>query len=734
METENEQFKKNSLPTILEEALRYISIGFSPIPLGLITKNSDNKKTIEYPIKWKEFQYKQATPEQIKKWDCKNLGIVTGEVSGVLVLDADSYKKSFDSELLRSFRLPITPVQQTASGGTQYFFKLPKGLIIKNDVCIGHKESGIDIRASGGMVIVPPSNTPYGEYIWLISPFDTPLADIPQNLLELLKDDSENEYKTRKTLPDLVGLKEGEGRNNAMASFIGKLLNATPKENWDKEVWVMAQEVNLTYKPPLQNNELRSIYESITKIANENISKLSIENEKETDPESSIKNNLRKILKKNQPQGIWEISEYLINRHNIKTIGNRDNTKDIYLYKNGVYKIDYGLIKEEIVHITQDLVKSTFREEVIKMIKEKTYKDRECFIIDRNLINFKNGIYNIKSKELIVHKPEYLFLHQLPINYNPSADCPKLKEFLNQILDEESVKVIQEWFGYCLYRSYFIKKAIILLGERDTGKTTLLKILTKFLGIENISSVSLQKLSSDKFAISNLFQKQANIYDDLSFKDINDNGIFKMLTGGGSVTGERKFGDLFPFNNYAKLTFSCNKIPNIKDTNDDAYFSRWILLRFEYKSDNPDKFLFEKISTDIEMSGLLNFVLEGLYRILDTQDFNYKKTPEEIKLEMTMSASSLAQFVNDELEVVSDPNIFITKDDIYQEFINYVKKHSLPVASKEAIGKNLHRFITVNTGKKSIKNDETGKMEQVNSWLGLKFKNFKSKNNEIPSG
>lgn len=266
----NEEIIKTRKDTITEEALKYISLGFSVIPLGSISKDTDGRKIIGYPQGgWKKYQERIATKEEVLQWNCENLGIVTGNISSILVLDTDTYKEKFDSELLKTFCLPITPVQETASGGKQYLFRLPKGMTIKNAVCIGTKDSGIDIRANGGMIISPPSRTHYGDYCWIISPFDTPIADIPPKLLELLSKSSEVEYKPSKTLPELAGLKEGEGRNSAMASFLGKLLVYMPFDKWDSDVLPVAQAVNNTYSPPLDNKEFSNIYKSITKIESE---------------------------------------------------------------------------------------------------------------------------------------------------------------------------------------------------------------------------------------------------------------------------------------------------------------------------------------------------------------------------------------------------------------------------------------------------------------------------------
>lgn len=259
---------------ITEEALRYESLGFSVMPLGEITKDTSGKKNIQYVGLWKKFQTHRASREEIKSWNARNLGIVTGPISNLLVVDLDTYKEGYDNELARSLDLPITPTAQTASGGLQLFFKWPEGVSIKNDVSIGHAGSGIDIRAEGGMVIASPSKTSYGEYFWQIDPFETPLAEIPPKLLGLIAQQGGSEYKPKKRLSELLGLKEGEGRNTALASIVGKMLLTTLPEAWDEEVWPIAVAVNKTYIPPMELSEVESIYKSITKIETERRSQL----------------------------------------------------------------------------------------------------------------------------------------------------------------------------------------------------------------------------------------------------------------------------------------------------------------------------------------------------------------------------------------------------------------------------------------------------------------------------
>jgi len=349
------------------------------------------------------------------------------------------------------------------------------------------------------------------------------------------------------------------------------------------------------------------------------------------------------------------------------------------------------------------------------MIKDLTLTNRNDFKVEENLINLNNGIFNITTKELIPHNHEYLFFTKIPVNYDINAKCLKIEKFLNEILPEHVAEIILEWFGYCLYRRYFIKKAIIFVGERDTGKSTLIKLFERFIGKENTSGVSLQKMATDKFASSNLYNKYINLYDDLSFKDINDNGSFKIATGGGIITGEKKFEEPFQFENFSKLTFACNKIPDVKDANDDAYFSRWIIIPFLAEIKEVDKFLTNKITTEEELSGLLNLAIAGLCRILEKQDFSYNKTPDEVKKEMLLSGSMIANFVNDRLEEKIDA--WVSKDDMHEECARYAQSNNLPTVSKQILGRKLpnHSGYIID-GTKFIG------VKQTQGWRNVKIK------------
>ena len=116
---------------------------------------------------------------------------------------------------------------------------------------------------------------------------------------------------------------------------------------------------------------------------------------------------------------------------------------------------------------------------------------------------------NLKKEKFSPHSPRYNFRTSIPINYNKKADCPKIKKFFQDILYEDDFLLIQEWFGYVLYNKYFEKKAVILFGDTNTGKTITLDLISTFIGEANTTSLSLQNISHGKSF--DLFTFQATI-------------------------------------------------------------------------------------------------------------------------------------------------------------------------------------------------------------------------------
>ncbi|MBA7490723.1 hypothetical protein ES702_01266 [subsurface metagenome] len=333
--------------------------------------------------------------------------------------------------------------------------------------------------------------------------------------------------------------------------------------------------------------------------------------------------------------------------------------------------------------------------EILEKVKRKTEINVEEFNkIDIGLVCLENGVLDLKNGKIKEHSPIYYFKKKLPLVYNKSKKCPEIEKFFSDVLYPEDIKLMYEWFGYNLYNVYFEKKAMILFGDPDTGKTITLNLLTNFIGEQNKIGLSLQKISGGKsFDLIYLKDKYSNIYDDLSVKDLKDGGGFKIATGGGYIQGEVKFGEAIDFKTFAKLIFACNKIPPIKEVDDKAYYNRWLPIPFDniFEEKEKDKFLMEKLNTQDEMSGLLNLAIKGLNRLFDNNKFSFKKSRKEVEEIMQRSSHPLSAFSQDCLEEEIGNNI--NKQTMFEVYSNWCKKEGKARMTKEQIGRQLEKFV-----------------------------------------
>lgn len=189
-----------------------------------------------------------------------NIGIATGDASGVLVLDIDSRsggEESLSNLELKFERLPDTPAVLTGGGGVHFYFRMPNSDIRNSAGAIG---SGIDVRGNGGYVIAPPSLHLSGEtYGWspALHPSKVSTVPVPGWLLERM---SPRSFKSNeaKVLPHKI--REGE-RNSWMTSVAGSMRR---KGFCGDAIYAaISIENNRRCDPPMDDREVRRIANSI---------------------------------------------------------------------------------------------------------------------------------------------------------------------------------------------------------------------------------------------------------------------------------------------------------------------------------------------------------------------------------------------------------------------------------------------------------------------------------------
>ncbi|HMB45764.1 MAG TPA: phage/plasmid primase, P4 family, partial [Candidatus Methanoperedens sp.] len=370
-------------------------------------------------------------------------------------------------------------------------------------------------------------------------------------------------------------------------------------------------------------------------------------------------------------EAINELTGLLIKLYHIKTM---KDTDQVMVYIDGYYHLDGEKdIRSEVNQVFQDNYTSKIFGDILDKIQASTTISRAEFQEPLNKINLKNGVLDIRSKGLDLHNPDFNFLYKLNIDYNPAQDCPAIKQFLHEVTaNENDYQCLQEYIGYTLLSGYPFRVFLVLYGSGANGKSIFIYLIRNFIGEDNVSVVSLQQLQADRFAPARLYGKKANVFADIPPLKMKSTDIIKSLTGfTDKISGEKKFKDTFEFVNGAKLIFSANQLPQVDDET-DAFWNRVILIDFpnKFEGKKDDKELIKKLTTREELSGLLNFALQGLDQLLKNGRFTYD---HDTTYERWQKNTEVENPVQDFMEKCIETRIdaLATKEALYDAYVVY---------------------------------------------------------------
>jgi P4 family phage/plasmid primase-like protien len=499
--------------------------------------------------------------------------------------------------------------------------------------------------------------------------------------------------------PD-IRILQGERHLTLLAVADSLLLRHSKKGKTESRLKEFFAQINhdLCDPVPLSEDEINAIWLSATEF---------VSNVIENDEEKGL-----------EPPSIIEIaSEAIMEKYKLLTI---EESKEIRCYHNGVYVPGGEILIEKVAEAIYgyDLA-NRHLSEIKGHIMRKTYRQRAEIDADINIINLKNGLYNIQTGEFKEHIPDYLSINQVPIVYNPKATPQLFGQFLSQVLYPQEIRTAVELMAYTFYRDNLFEIITILFGYGANGKSVFTGLLTALHGAKNVSNVPLSAMLDDRFALSDLEGKSVNIDTEVTSTTIRDTSVLKKITGRQPIRIQRKNERAYDALLHTKLFFSANKIPMAYDES-DAFFRRKVILSFPNKfegdrgpnRDDPD--LLKKLTTEEEISGVFNVLMMALKRLL-TQNriFTREKTIEQRRERYTTAASPIEAFLEDAIaedSVVSDT---VVKERLYQAYKRFCNKHNLAILSKENLGKIL---------KKKYKEDREPSGKRQTLWKGMKLK------------
>jgi putative DNA primase/helicase len=313
--------------------------------------------------------------------------------------------------------------------------------------------------------------------------------------------------------------------------------------------------------------------------------------------------------------------------------------------------------------------------------KEKLYDQLRSGVMqmvpeidDKVSINLKNGTYDIArtKRELRAFDKRDFLRYQLAFSYEPEGTAPMFQLFLDKVLPDPSCqKILAEYLGYIFIKGHVLKleKVLLLYGAGSNGKSVIFDILRALVGNENISHYSLQSLCDQSGTTrANLANKLLNYSSELNGDLSADK--FKQLASGEPIEARHLYASPFTLVDYSKLMFNANELPwKVEHTH--GFFRRFLILPFNViiPKKEQDKQLAKKIIAN-ELPGVFNWVMQGLKRLLQQEDFTESEVSNEVLNQFMIDSDTVQLYLQDNGQTPSS-NTYEPLKDIYEGYRLY---------------------------------------------------------------
>jgi len=360
----------------------------------------------------------------------------------------------------------------------------------------------------------------------------------------------------------------------------------------------------------------------------------------------------------------------------------------VYDQETGIFN-DNGeaVVRTELTDGLEEQYKVHGMREALDHIRGRTIVAKQEIGGPEGYVAAENCVIDLDDGERREHSPDFRFLSRLGCEYDPDANAPKFNAFLKQVVPSGSDrKKLQEYAGYTLMHwGLPYHKALFLVGPTASGKSTFLDTINAMLGVETVASLTPQQLTGERFSGAELFEKWANIRNDIPAATVENTGMFKEIIGGDPMKAERKRKDPFMFEPTAKHLFAANELPST-ESDDEAFYRRILLVPFPetVPAADRDKHLDEKLQS--ELPGVLNWALSGYERLQKQAAFTGDRSPGETQQTWQKWADSVSRF---EKAALTDGSDEIVKTDVYAAYLEYCRQEGIPSDTQHSMTRSL---------------------------------------------
>lgn len=453
---------------------------------------------------------------------------------------------------------------------------------------------------------------------------------------------------------DLLGLKDGQGRNSAMYSHLLTTLEQYGTELVDNETLeVLASFINnKVFADPMDEQELGATIKSVL----------------DKNPAPGEQQWLN-------PKDMVMTSEVLAKRLDLHYFNNQIYFKQMDRYITDTNK----LLREIDKHIK---LKPSQHKQLLELFRIKSTAVEE----DDFPIQLPNGVVIDDGEPILIEAgftPYFLDVQYDEEAYNEDVD--KFLDFFTCGRKDLRI-VIEEMFGHILMTKSFPHKVFFFQSEKgNNGKSTFLKMLQAFANGLDIN-VPLDKFDDDT-SVFGLSGKLMNIADDIDASYLDKSANFKTLASGDPIMIRPIYSTGITLKSKATLIFTCNKMPQFRDKTGGIARRLTVIPCDAYVTD-IDEEMDDKLSSETAKSYILKLALEGIKRIrANGNKLSHSETIEQQTTNYFLESDSVLSFLHNYNDKVEGKK---TRD-VYAMYVAYCEEEGHKAAGSTEFGRRLRK-------------------------------------------
>lgn len=314
-------------------------------------------------------------------------------------------------------------------------------------------------------------------------------------------------------------------------------------------------------------------------------------------------------------------------------------------------------------------------------------------LTDKVVVPTRSGYVHLVGSDLVLHEPDPALglTHCLACDYVPNAPCPPgFAAFLQRVLPDPAVAGrVQEYIGYTLMPDARYQRAQFWLGEGANGKGVLANIVQALHG--RVAAMALDQLSG--FALSALVGANLIYVDEVPRKPFDEQRLKSMIAGE-RIPIDRKYREPLSVAVRGKWLVLGNHLPAITD-HSVGFWRRWDVVPFAVTipERERDPQLAERVMRE-ELSGVLNWALDGLVRLLKRGGFD-PVVPEPMRLlmrEAKTQTNSVVAWMED-LGVGLGDAANTPKDAVFAHYRAWCTVNAMPAVNAVQFWKRLREHF-----------------------------------------